>query len=435
MLINSSIYNIEISILYKNQSNLILSELFVAITIVILITTINYNKYFNINNIEYVIFILVSLGSWLVFINVFNFILIYIILELQSIIISVLISIKKFNRYSIEASIKYFILGSFSSLILLFGVSIIYGTTGMLSMYDLILFLEYFEQIDNELVIISIKSASIFILVGLLFKIYSAPFHFWLPDIYEGSPTSVLVYITTVPSIVLSYFFLKVYYYIIFDITEVKHYILVIISVLTLLFGSIGALIQKKIKKLISFSTITMNGFLLFSIIHNNVLLLETSLMYLIIYIITILMFFTILLNLFTHNSIIYKVVDLFNISTYNKSISHLLTILIFSISGIPPFIGFISKLFWLKSLLFEYSCFTVLLILIFLIVSFYYMRIIKSVYYLFYSNSINYLMRLSYESCVIISLIQLLLLYFIFNSSIITNFIRIIVLNLLYIY
>lgn len=107
-----------------------------------------------------------------------NVVFIYIILELQSILISILISLKKDNRYSIEASIKYFILGSFSSLILLYGFSIIYGSTGLLSLHEMNVLFECFEQINNYLVFISIKLSSVFILVGLLFKIYSAPFHF-----------------------------------------------------------------------------------------------------------------------------------------------------------------------------------------------------------------------------------------------------------------
>lgn len=178
LFLNNSIYYYDFSIIYKNKSNILLSELFIFICIIIFIISICYNKYFNITSFEYLIFILISLGSLLIFINSLNFILIYIILELQSILISILICIRKFNRYSIEASIKYFILGSFSSLILLFGISIIYGSTGMLSINEINLFLEYFDTINNDLVLSSIKISSVFILIGLLFKIYSAPFHF-----------------------------------------------------------------------------------------------------------------------------------------------------------------------------------------------------------------------------------------------------------------
>ena len=160
------------------------------------------------------------------------------------------------------------------------------------------LFFEYFESINNSLVSTSIKISTVFILIGLLFKIYSAPFHFWLPDIYEGSPTSVLIYISTVQLFVMVIFFLKIYYYLLFDIIKLKQFIIYIISILTLLFGSIGTLVQRKLKKLISFSAITMNGFFLYSIINNNSFLLETSITYLLIYIFTIILLFSLILNI-----------------------------------------------------------------------------------------------------------------------------------------
>lgn len=178
LFINSNTYYYEYTLMYKTQNNLMFSELFIIISVIILLVTRSYNNNNNIMHFEYIIFLLISLGSVFVFINVLNLILIYIILELQSILISIIISIKKFSRYSIEASIKYFVLGSFSSLILLFGVSIIYGSTGMLSVSEINLFFEYIGEVQNTLVSTSIKIASIFILVGLLFKVYSAPFHF-----------------------------------------------------------------------------------------------------------------------------------------------------------------------------------------------------------------------------------------------------------------
>lgn len=156
----------------------------------------------------------------------------------------------------------------------------------------------------------------------------------------------MLIYISTIQLIVMVFFFLKIYYYVLFDIIKLKLFIISIISLLTLLFGSMGALLQRKLKKLISFSTVTMNGFFLFTIIHNNIFLLETSLMYLFVYVFTIILLFSLLLNMFLNNNIIICISDFFNIYNYNKYLSHLFTILIFSISGIPPFIGFISKLF-----------------------------------------------------------------------------------------
>lgn len=141
-------------------------------------------------------------------------------------------------------------------------------------------------------------------------------------------------------------FFLKFYYYIFFDFIKLKNIILSVASILTLLLGSIGALIQRKIKKLISYSAITVNGFFLFSIINHNVFLLETSLMYLFVYVFTILLFFSLLLNIFVNKNSLIELSDFLNLYKFNKISALFFSILFFSVSGLPPFIGFISKLF-----------------------------------------------------------------------------------------
>lgn len=178
LLLNNNIYYFDYSIILKTQGNLILEIFMILITILILIVSNTYNKLYNIQCLEYVILILLSLGSLLFFINLVNLIYIYLLIEVQSIVVSILLSINKNNRYSIESSIKYFMLGSYSSLLFLFGASIIYGSTGIITIHNLSMFFEYYNLIQNDIVLISTKMSSIFILIGLLFKIYSAPFHF-----------------------------------------------------------------------------------------------------------------------------------------------------------------------------------------------------------------------------------------------------------------
>lgn len=141
-------------------------------------------------------------------------------------------------------------------------------------------------------------------------------------------------------------FFIKIYYYVLFDIIKFKQVIVSFISALTLLFGSVGALLQVKIKKLISYSAVTMNGFFLYSIVNNNTFLLEANVIYILVYVFTILLLFALLLNMFINVGSVVKVKDLLNVYNNNKLISGIFTILLFSISGIPPFIGFITKLF-----------------------------------------------------------------------------------------
>ena len=151
---------------------------FTSLTVIILVVIPRYNNLYKIQSLEYLILLLLSLGCILIFINLVNLIYIYIFLEIQSIVISILISANRHNRYSIESSIKYFILGSYSSLLFLFGTSILYGSTGFITIYNLSIFFEYFELIKNGVVSTSAKLALLLMLIGLLFKIYSAPFHF-----------------------------------------------------------------------------------------------------------------------------------------------------------------------------------------------------------------------------------------------------------------
>lgn len=329
LFLNNSMF-LDFLVLYNNQSNIVISELIILVMIVIFLVGISYNFFWNINNFEYVLFLLISLGSFFIFLKTLNILFLYIILELQSILISILISIKKYNRYSIESSIKYFILGSFSSLILFYGFSIIYGCTGFISLNDMNMLFIFFEEMNfnNYLVYFSVKCASIFILLGLLFKVYSSPFNFWLPDIYEGAPTSTIIYISTTQYLLMVFFFLKIYYYLLFDFIKFKQLIIYIISVMTLFFGSIGTLVQRKIKKFLSFSTITVSGFFLFSIVNNNIFLVEATLMYILIYIFTVASLLSLLLNVFINSkkTIIY-LFDFFKIYNNNKYISTLFTI------------------------------------------------------------------------------------------------------------
>ena len=433
LLLNNNIYYFDYSIILKTQGNLILEIFMILITILILIVSNTYNKLYNIQCLEYVILILLSLGSLLFFINLVNLIYIYLLIEVQSIVVSILLSINKNNRYSIESSIKYFMLGSYSSLLFLFGVSIIYGSTGIITIHNLSMFFEYYNLIQNDIVLISTKMSSIFILIGLLFKIYSAPFHFWLPEIYEGSPMSVLMYLSSIQLIAMIVFFIKMYYYVLFDVLKLKQLILYIISFLTLVLGSLGALFQRKIKKLISYSTITVNGFFLYAIVNINLVLLESSLMYLFIYIFMSLLLFIISLNVFVNNKIMTKLTDLFNIYYINKPICILLIVILFTLTGLPPFVIFISKLFWLKSFFFEYLIGTVFLFIILLFSNFYYMRFIKNIYYhIDNNNNVYFLSSKNYWSIWLLWFLLFVLIYSLFYNNLLFVFVKVLLYSII---
>ena len=166
---------------------------------------------------EFVILVLLCLLSLNLLLFSVNLISFYLLLEFQSICFYTLAAYGKKNKYSFEAGLKYFILGSFSSVLLLFGIAIVYGFTGIFYYEDLYIFFLNLENISaNFNLYIIFNFAIALMLVGLLFKLYSFPFHFWVSDIYQGSPFAVTLFFSFVPFITMFYLFLKLYYYIYF---------------------------------------------------------------------------------------------------------------------------------------------------------------------------------------------------------------------------
>jgi len=157
---------------------------------------------------------LLSLNLLLISVNLISF---YLLLEFQSICFYTLASYGKKNKYSFEAGLKYFILGSFSSVLLLFGIALLYGFTGIFYFEDLHIFFLNLSDINSNIYLHSIFNFSIaLMLVGLLFKLYAFPFHFWVSDIYQGSPFVVTFFFSFVPFLTLFYIFMKLYFYIYF---------------------------------------------------------------------------------------------------------------------------------------------------------------------------------------------------------------------------
>jgi len=219
-----------------------------------------------------------------------------VLIELQSISSYVLAAMNKRNRYSVEAGLKYFILGSFTSILLVFGFALLYGFSGMLHIEDLSLYIVYVEHTQLYSFILLYVSL-LLVLVGFLFKIYASPFHFWVADVYQGSPTSVTIFFATIPVLSYTYVFIKIYI-LVLSIFFIAHMnILFMLSILSLLSGVAGALIQKKVKKLIAYSSITTVGYILAALSCHNTLLVHYSLLYLFVYVFNIIPVFVLILN------------------------------------------------------------------------------------------------------------------------------------------
>jgi NADH-quinone oxidoreductase subunit N len=401
-------------------------ELFVLIISgIIFYVTHSYNKEIGIASFEYYIIMLFSVCSFCFFLHATNLILLYVLIELQSISSYILTAMSKRNRYSVEAGLKYFILGSFTSILLAFGFSLLYGFSGMLHIDDISIFILY---VQNEHVYIGFMFALFYIsllliLVGFLFKIYASPFHFWVADIYQGSPTSVTIFLSTIPVLSYVYVFIKLYVQILSNFFSYDLNILFWLSIFSILSGVAGGLAQKKIKKLIAYSSITTIGYILAALSCHSIILVQYSLFYLFIYVLNIIPVFILLVNYRINNV---KTLDSMYCFTtlyhQNRWLFAIFFSFFFSLSGIPPFSGFFSKLY-IFSAFGNGSYYVLLIISIFsaLLSCYYYLRVIKMAYY-DYLNSSFFVSTIKYGHAFICVLFFIFNIFFLCFSDIIED-------------
>ena len=428
------------------------------------------NKY----SINYSIIVLFStLGSSLL-VSSFDLISIYLSIELQSFGLYILSTIYRNSENSTNAGLKYFLLGGFSSCIILLGFGIIYSYTGMTQLESIYTLLSAGAYQNIDYIIQGTLLGIVLIIIGLLFKIAAAPLHNWSPDVYDETPTIVTIWLTIMPKISILILLLEIYTlvtiallqpsdlwsgqeYIYLDILNysanllsiniVKN-ILLISSIFSLIIGTVVGLAQIKIKRLLAYSTISHIGFMLLAIAINTEQSIDSFLFYLIQYIITNLNIFFILLaisyikyndkiNLKNLEIIDIKYIkDLQGLFSMNPLLSLTFSISLFSMAGIPPLIGFFSKQFVLYSAIDQgYYLLTIIAIIVSVISASYYLKIIKIIH-LSESKKDNRLItsplnwqslpaetfKLSSFHSFIISSLSLFILFFIFKPTLILS-------------
>jgi len=274
-------------------------------------------------------------------------------------------------------------MGALSSGILLYGLSIIFGFTNSTDFYEVSKSIKY--SIDNNENFLILSVGFVLILCGLFFKIAVVPFHMWAPDVYEGSATPITAYFTTIPKVGAIAFLIK------FLNIPFEHYynawfqILYLVSIISLILGSIAALNQNNIKRLLAYSSISHMGFILIGILTANELGIKSTQLYISIYMVNILGIFTCLLCLKNKVNGIY----LENIRSYSgllkkdSFLSFSFAILLFSLAGLPPLSGFFGKLYILISAIeSDLYLLAVIAVITSIISAFYYLRIIKVMFF-----------------------------------------------------
>ena len=330
----------------------------------------------NINSYElYTIYSLIIIGL-VVLVLSSNFLVFYLGLELQSLALYILIAYKRSSSLSIEASLKYYILGALASGILLLGMSFIYGYFGTLNFNELALIISSsLEFRINKLVLISI----LLIITTFLFKLSIAPFHNWAPDVYEASTIDVIGLISIVSKLAVFFTLIRLIFGFMYISEDFVSYFIFSTAFLSIIIGNFAGLFQTNLKRLFAYSTISHMGFILLGLSSFDINGLVSSIFYILVYSLTTLSLLFILNKIKkSDGSNISDIRELAGLSIYNPILSYIIGILLLSLAGLPPLGGFFIKYYVILQVAESWGwIFSFFIIFISIIGSFYYLYII----------------------------------------------------------
>lgn len=373
----------------------LISNFYILCSKVIILTTciiwisisFNYLLEEQLNSFEYWILTLLSILALCFILQAYDLLTMYLVIEFQSLAFYVLASFKRSSEFSTEAGLKYFVLGAFASAFLLFGSSLIYGLTGLTNFSDFNILFSGFI-FDNSFLAYGMFIGLIFLISALFFKVSSAPFHMWSPDVYEGSPTSTTSFFSIFPKLAILTLLIRIFSITFYDFFPVWKFFFLNCAFLSLLFGSLGALVQKKWKRFLAYSSINHVGFILIGFISGENFGIFGIIMYLFIYTVTTISIFSFLTNFRIYNypqsNQIRYLKEIINLGITNPMLSISISIILFSMAGIPPLAGFFAKVFVLfigiQSETYSLIFFAVIMSSV---ACFYYIRVIQSIYFL----------------------------------------------------
>ncbi|MEE9273646.1 MAG: NADH-quinone oxidoreductase subunit NuoN [Robiginitomaculum sp.] len=337
-----------------------------------------YFKLANIDKFEYSILMLFAVLGMGIMVSAGNLLSVYIGIEMQSLALYVMAAFNRNSSRASEAGLKYFVLGALSSGMLLYGISLIYGFTGTLDFGVIADQLRQGQHIHTGII-----AGLVFLLSGLAFKISAAPFHMWTPDVYEGAPTPVTGFFAGAPKLAALALITRVVTGPFGNVPEVWRQVIIVLAVLSLIVGAFGALTQTNIKRLMAYSSIANMGYALVALAAGGAAGVTGMLIFMSIYLVTIVGIFACILQMRTRDGAVEKISDLGGLSQSNTGLSIIFSALMFSVAGIPFFMGFFGKWFAFAP---AYNSGLVWLVVFALLASvigaFYYLRIIKTIWF-----------------------------------------------------
>jgi len=327
---------------------------------------------------EFFALVLFATLGMMVMISANHFLTLYMGLELLSLSLYALVALQRDSAIAAEAAMKYFILGALASGMLLYGMSMVYGATGNLDITRIALLLQ--AGVGSNMVLIF---GLVFIVAGLAFKLGVVPFHMWLPDVYQGAPTAVTLFIGTATKVAAFAFVIRLLAQALQAFSGDWQQMLVIMAVLSMAVGNITAIAQTNLKRMLAYSTISHMGFLLLGILSANINGYSAAMFYMVAYVLTGLGAFGMIMLLSRKGFEADKLDDLKGLNQRNPWYAFMMLLIMFSLAGVPPTIGFYAKLSVLQAVINAgFPRLAIIAVVFSLIGAFYYLRIVRLMYF-----------------------------------------------------
>ena len=345
---------------------------------VMLIYSRNYTHVRNLFNGDFFVLVLFALLGMMVMISASHFLSLYLGLELLSLSLYSLVALQRDSAQATEAAMKYFVLGALASGLLLYGMSMIYGATGSLELAKVA---EAVQQGAGGRTLLVF--GLVFVVAGLAFKLGAVPFHMWVPDVYHGAPTAVTLFVGSAPKIAAFAFVLRLLVQGLPSLVHDWQGMLMILAVLSMAIGNLTAIAQTNIKRMLAYSTISHMGFLLLGFLSGSLNGYSSSMFYVLTYVLMTLGTFGMVMLLSRKGFEAENLDDFKGLNQRNPWYAFLMLLLMFSMAGVPPTVGFYAKFSVLNAAVNAGHIPLVVMAVIFsLIGAFYYLRIVKLMYF-----------------------------------------------------
>jgi len=326
---------------------------------------------------EYYVLLLFALAGMMIMASGLDLLSIYVGMELQALCIYVLTGFIRQEPRSNEAALKYVILGSVSSGIFLYGLSLVYGITGTTQLTDMAAALSTGGAHDPALVL-----ATVFLVTGLIFKVGAVPLHMWVPDVYEGAPTTITGFMSVGPKAAAFAILLRIFLDAMAPAADIWVVVVAVIAVLTMALGSFVALVQTNIKRMLAYSSIAHAGFVLLGLVAGGPDGVASVMLYLLIYVFMNLGIFAIIIMMNTGDVSGEEIEDYAGFAKSHRGLALLMLIFLFSLASIPPTAGFFAKFYILVALVEQgYVGLAVIAVLLSAVAAFFYIRIVMLMY------------------------------------------------------